>query len=278
MQIRKVGIIRKMGSGEAEQVCRELVAWFGQRSIETVVDVIEPDQDMLLILGGDGTLLHVADQASRWQIPVAGINLGDLGFLTEVATDERYSALEAILAGEAVIERRMMIQARRHVPGEEPSEWCYALNDVVLTKSNVDQLVQISVWADDDYITTYKADGLIFSTPTGSTAYNLSAGGPIVHPALDGLLVTPICPFMLESRSVLLPGNRKLSAKVAGMAEAARVMVDGRFTWDIKENDMFELGAKDTPLLLISSPRKSYFDILRSKLNWGGGVTASKQA
>jgi len=271
MRIKQVGIILKKGSDAARRVGEELAVWFGERSIATVVDQITPDLDMLLILGGDGTLLHVADQASHLRIPVIGINLGDLGFLTEVAVDERYAALEAVLGGAVNIEQRMMLRVR-HCGAAAIGEWRYALNDVVLTKGNIDQLVRISAWADDEYIATYRADGLIFSTPTGSTAYNLSAGGPIVHPDLNSLLVTPICPFMLESRSVLLPGNRLLRARVAGMSEAVKVMVDGRFAWDIIENDTLELRAAELPLLLIRAPRKSYFDILRRKLNWGGGM------
>jgi NAD+ kinase len=269
LRIQKVGIVLKKGSQESKNIGEELAAWFQERSIATVFDAISDDLDMLLILGGDGTLLHVADEASRLSIPVVGINLGDLGFLTEVAVGDRYADLEAILAGPVVIEERMMLRCR-YRKGEQVGKWMYALNDVVISKGIDDQLVHLSAWADEEFITTYKADGLIFSTPTGSTAYNLSAGGPIVHPDLDSILVTPICPFMLESRSVLLPASMGLRAEVAGMAESVRVMVDGRFAWEMGEKETLEVRALETPLRLISAPRKGYFDILRSKLNWGG--------
>lgn len=269
MKIKRVGIILKKGSEEARALGEELSAWLARKSVDSVFDTITADLDMLLILGGDGTLLHVAYRASQLGIPVAGINLGDLGFLTEIAISERYESLEAILQGKVVIEERMMLKTRCHF-GKEVSKWRSALNDVVITKGNIDQMVQLSAWVGDEFITTYKADGLIFSTPTGSTAYNLSAGGPIIHPGLKSILVTPICPFMLESRSVLLPADKLLRAKVAGMVETVNVIVDGRFVWDMRESDTLEVLVLETPLRLICSPQKGYFDILRNKLNWGG--------
>ena len=269
MDIRKVGIVLKKESPEPERIGKELVDWFASRSVTTVVDVISADMDMVVVLGGDGTLLHVADQASRFGIPVVGVNMGDLGFLTEVAVDERYEVLDAILAGEMAIEERMMLKARIR-RGEEATEWLYVLNDVVINKGSVDRLVRLSTWADQEYITTYKADGLIFSASTGSTAYNLSAGGPVVHPALRAILVTPICPFMLESRPVLLPDSMNLCTRLAGDAGEVKVIVDGRFAWEMKKDDQLEVQAAEKPLRLIGSPRKGYFEILRSKLNWGG--------
>ncbi|OIP46069.1 MAG: NAD(+) kinase [Desulfobacterales bacterium CG2_30_60_27] len=273
LKIRKVGIILKQGSPAARAIGEELAAWFAAKAIQTGFDAITPDLDMLLILGGDGTLLHVADQASLLRIPVVGINLGDLGFLTEVAVSERYADLETIITSPVTIEERMMLKGRRRCGGDTTA-WHHALNDVVITKGSSDQVVSLSAWADDELITTYKADGLIFSTPTGSTAYNLSAGGPIVHPGLRSILVTPICPFMLESRALLLPAAFRLRAMVAGLAGPVRVMVDGRLVWDMGEKDILEVEAMDTPLRLVSAPRKGYFNILRSKLNWGGGRIA----
>ncbi|MEW6594927.1 MAG: NAD(+)/NADH kinase [Thermodesulfobacteriota bacterium] len=274
MAIRTVGIILKKGSDEPRRIGEELAAWFAARSVAVVFDAVEAGMDLLVILGGDGTLLHVAAQASARGIPVVGVNLGGLGFLTEIAVDERYAVFEQILAGEMTVEERMMLKVRL-VSSAGVGEWRYALNDVVISKGNVDQLVELSAWADAEYITTYRADGLIVSTPTGSTAYNLSAGGPIVQPRLHAMLVTPICPFMLESRPILLPPVARLRTQLAdGRNQATgrdvKVIVDGQFAWEMHAGDTLEVEAAEKPLRLISSPRKGYFEILRGKLNWGG--------
>lgn len=268
--ISKVGIILRKGSDEPRVIAAELAAWFAEQGIATVIDEVHADLDLLVILGGDGTLLHVADLASQYAIPVVGINLGDLGFLTEVAKDERYQALQAIIQGESAIERRMMLKAR--LVGEAgPSAWQYALNDVVISKGNLDSLLKLATWADHEYLTTYRADGLIFSTPTGATAYNLSAGGPIVHPTLHSILVTPICPFMLDSRPVLLAAQTRLSSRlIAPHATDVKVIIDGRIIWDMQGNHTLEVVASDRTLQLIGSPQKGYFEILRNKLGWGG--------
>jgi NAD+ kinase len=279
MDIRKVGVICKKDSAAALEMSKELLPWLAERGIGTEVDAIADDMDLLIILGGDGTLLHVADQASRLRVPVVGVNLGDLGFLTEVAVGERYEVLERILAGQIVVEERLMLKTRIH-RGGEAVDWRYALNDVVISKGSVDRLVQLSTWADQEYITTYRADGLIFSTPTGSTAYNLSAGGPIVNPALQSILVTPICPFMLESRPVLLPAAVCLTTRLAEQANEVKVIVDGQPAWEMSASDTLEVVASERPLRLICSPQKDYFEILRNKLNWGGragGAGKSRQ-
>ena len=269
MKIRKVGIICKKNSPTALEMSKELLPWLEKRNIAAAVDTIADDMDLLIILGGDGTLLHVADQASRLQVPVVGVNLGDLGFLTEVAVSERHEVLEGILAGQVVVEERLMLKARVH-HGNETTDWRHALNDVVVSKGSVDRLAQLSTWADQEYITTYRADGLIFSTPTGSTAYNLSAGGPIVNPALQAILVTPICPFMLESRPVLLPASACLTTRLAERANEVKIIVDGQPAWEMSASDTLEVVASERPLRLICSPQKDYFEILRNKLNWGG--------
>lgn len=272
MKIRKVGIILRKGNDEPRKIGAELQEWFAKKSIAAVIDQVHAGLDLLVILGGDGTLLHVADQASSFSIPVVGINLGDLGFLTEVSKDERFAALENILAGSVTIEKRMMLKIRL-CSGRQKSAWRYALNDAVISKGQIDQLIQLGTWADQDYITTYRADGLIFSTPTGATAYNLSAGGPIVHPSLHSILVTPICPFMLDSRPVLVaPQTRLITKLIVDQAPEVKVIIDGQNCWDMKANDFLEVRASDKHLRLIASHRQGYFDILRNKLNWGSGV------
>ena len=271
MQVKKIGIILKKDSNTARQIGEEMASWFAKKSVEASVDSISPDMDFLVILGGDGTLLQVAEKASEYNVPVVGVNLGNLGFLTEVAENERHEALEAIMAGSAVYQERSMIQTRL-VRGDQKFDWRYALNDVVISKGTVDRIVRLSTWVDDEFLATYKSDGLIFSTPTGSTAYNLSAGGPIVHPALEAVLITPICPFMLESRPVLLPAKASFSTRLADQAADVKVIIDGQPSWDMEKDDVLEVLVADRPLKLICSPRKGYFDILRRKLNWGGQI------
>ncbi len=271
MNIRYAGIITRKDSPEVRNIGEQLANWFAQRSIKARLDIIDPDMDILTILGGDGTLLHVADQASRHSIPVVGINLGDLGFLTEVAAAEMYPALEAILADQVRIEERMMLRAKLLGENGEPTgEPCFALNEIVIVKGSTAPIMRLGCWADQEYITTYKADGLIISTPTGSTAYNLSAGGPIAHAELETLLVTPICPFMLESRPVLLSPSTRVTTQLAPPSVDVKIIVDGRVGWTMEANDFLLVEAAAKPLRLISSPHKGYFTILRNKLNWGG--------
>jgi NAD+ kinase len=273
MTIRLVGIITKLDSPRVRRIGGELADWLTGKGIEARIDAIEPAMDMLVILGGDGTLLHVAHRASRFDIPVIGINLGNLGFLTEVAEDEMYQALQEVLSGRGCIEQRMMLKVRLVGDDRRDRKVMYSLNEVAIVKGNVEKVIRLRSWADAEYITTYKADGLIISTPTGSTAYNLSAGGPIVHAGLDVILVTPICPFMLESRPVLLSSRTRITTQLADTANDVKVMVDGRFSWDMRQKDCLIVEAADKPLKLFSSPHKGYFAILRNKLNWGGRDT-----
>ena len=273
MKIRKAGIILKHGSAKPRKIAKELITWLADKGIDTVIDTIDRDLNILIILGGDGTLLQVADKASRYEIPVMGINLGGLGFLTAVSAKERFEALELLLAGKMTVEKRMLLKTRLLGGSDDMQssmDYQYALNDVVINKGDIDQVVKLTTWSDQEFITTYRADGLIFSTPTGSTAYNLSSGGPIVQPGLPCILVTPICPFMLESRPVLLPPDVTLVTQLEGKADNVKVIVDGRFSWNMVENSQLEVKTAQKPLNLINMPKKGYFEILRNKLNWGG--------
>lgn len=267
--VKKIGLILKKDSESAIKIGAELHDWLVARQYTVVIDHIDASLDMLVILGGDGTLLRIASQASMFDIPVVGINLGTLGFLTEVAVKDRLSALKIILDGNVTLEQRMMFQARLVGPAGR-SEWVSSLNDIVISKGTVDRLVRLCTWADQQFVASYKADGLIISTPTGSTAYNLSAGGPIVHPSIASILMTPICPFMLESRPVLLPDDVVITARLTGKARDVKIIVDGQPVWNMREEDSLEVVVSDKKLQLICSPWEGYFDILRNKLNWGG--------
>ncbi len=275
LTIRKAGIITKKDDARSDRYATTLSTWLQQRAITVSLNEISPDLDMIIVLGGDGTLLHIAENAARHAIPVLGINLGNLGFLTELTEDETFQALEHILAGKITVENRLMLKARLMSNGQA-TDYRYALNDVVITKNVLDRLLRLSTKADDEYITTYKADGLIFSSPTGSTGYNLSAGGPLVYPGLATITVTPICPFMLSSRPIILPADKRIKTRfnATNHTDRAQVIIDGQAFWEMKDCDELEIETAEQFLQLIISSTRDYFTILRNKLHWG--VSAEK--
>ncbi len=270
LELRNAGIITKKDAPPVKAYAATLTEWLQSRKINVVINDISPDLDIIIVLGGDGTLLHIAEQAARYSIPVLGINLGNLGFLTELTENETFSTLEYILNNQVTIENRLMLKARV-VRDTEPCNYRYALNDIVINKNAVDRLLNLSTTADEKYITTYKADGLIFSSPTGSTAYSLSAGGPLVHPGLATILVTPICPFMLSSRPIILPADKILRTRLdtRDKGENAQVIIDGQPVWVMTKDDFLEIESAEHSLQLIVSSTRDYFTILRNKLHWG---------
>jgi len=266
--LKRAGIVSKKGYLPAAELAVAIAKILEQHEIAASIDNLSDDLDVLIVLGGDGTLLNVAEKAARHSIPVLGINMGNLGFLTERTEQEAMAAVEELISGTVTIENRMMLKtslSRKGAAG--PSR--YALNEVVISKETLDPVLQLSTRADREYITTYKADGLIFSTPTGSTAYNLSAGGPLVYPGLASILVTPICPFMLGSRPVLLPPHSRLRTSFeTNHKQKAQIIVDGQPAWNMEDDDILEVEAAKQPLRLIISPHRDYFAILRNKLHW----------
>ena len=276
LSVQRAGIIAKPNDEAAARAALKLRDWLADRGIRAVLDLIDPDLDILIVLGGDGTLLHIAERAALHSLPVVGINLGYLGFLTEFSEKETENALEKILQGPVNIENRLMLQARLISEGRTNGHRL-ALNDVVINKNAQDRLLNLTTHSDKDSVTTYKADGLIFSTPTGSTAYSLSAGGPLVHPGLAAILVTPICPFMLGSRPIILPADRIIQTRftVRSNTEKAQIIIDGQPTWDLRKGDTLEIRAAAHPLQLITSSKRDYFTVLRTKLHWGyqGNIT-----
>ena len=267
--VKKAGIIIKKEDEPASQFAQQLHSWLSAKGIHCALNQILPDMNILIVLGGDGTLLHIAEKAAQHSIPVIGINLGHLGFLTELTKNEAEEALERIVSGSMAVENRLMLKARLTKNGRNLG-YRYALNDVVINKNSLDRILHLRAQADDEFITTYKADGLIISTPTGSTAYNLSAGGPLVYPGLASILVTPICPFMLSSRPLLLPADITITARYDSRNDAeANIIIDGQQSWTLQQDDILEIKAAEHPLQLIVSPHKDYFAILRNKLRWG---------
>jgi len=270
-QVDRAGIIVKKDDIEAGRYSERLKNWLEEKSIQTTMNQLSKDLDIAIILGGDGTLLHVAETAARHEIPVIGINLGNLGFLTELTEKETKPALTKIIGGSVTMELRSMLKTRL-ISNSQKSPYRHALNDVVISKNAADRLLYLSTKAGNDYITTYKADGLILSTPTGSTAYSLSAGGPLVHPGLETILVTPICPFMLSSRPIILPPDKTISSelKADDQETTADIIIDGQKGWEMTPGDILEVERAEYSLQLIVSTENDYFTILRNKLKWGG--------
>ncbi len=269
--LKHAGIVSKKNDAPAANLAADIARKLEQQGVTVSIDTVSDDLDVLIVLGGDGTLLHVADQAARYSIPVLGINMGNLGFLTERTEQEATAAVDELISGTVTIENRMMLKVSLTRKGKAGKSR-YALNEAVISKGTIDRVLQLTTRADEEYITTYKADGLIFSTPTGSTAYNLSAGGPLVYPGLASILVTPICPFMLSSRPVLLPANSHLRTSIESeLTHKAHIIVDGQPVWDMDGEDTLRIEAAQHPLRLIISPHRDYFAILRNKLHWGVG-------
>jgi NAD+ kinase len=227
--------------------------------------------DLLLVLGGDGTLLTMAGRvglAGR-DLPILGVNFGRLGFLTEINFPELYPLLESAIAGRATIERRLILRARVLRAGRQVAEHM-ALNDVVVTRGSLSRIIELSVTVGGEFVARFNADGLIIASPTGSTAYNLSAGGPILHPAVDALVLTPIAPHTLSNRPVVIPASaRVLVAPTANDPDQEVILtLDGQIGLTLEPGDTVEVSRSETPVRLIKSPSQSYFGVLRQKLKW----------
>jgi NAD+ kinase len=285
----RIGIAVKPKLVEARETLAEISAWLGDRRIETVwtteaaklVDGGErrvaerealPEQvDVVLVLGGDGTLLSMAKAIaeSGRDIPILAVNFGSLGFLTEITRPEIFSALEAAINGQATHDLRMMLRATATRQGQ-PALSHMALNDVVFTRTALSRMIELSVSVGDQFVTAVKADGLIVATPTGSTAYNLAAGGPIVHPSMDALVLTPIAPHMLTNRPIVIPTEREVRVRStsSNAGDEVYVTVDGQTGFGLHEGDEITIAKSERPLRLIRSTTRSYFEVLRQKLKW----------
>jgi NAD+ kinase len=227
--------------------------------------------DVVLVLGGDGSLLAMAKAIaeSGRDIPILAVNFGSLGFLTEITRPEIYDSLEAVRNGRATHDLRMMLRAVR-TRDRTPCAAHLALNDVVFTRTALSRMIELSVSVGDQFVTAVKADGLIVATPTGSTAYNLAAGGPIVHPAMDALILTPIAPHTLTNRPIVIPTERevRVTSTGANAGDEVYVTVDGQTGFGLQRGDEFAIAKAEHPLRLIRATTRSYFEVLRQKLKW----------
>jgi len=231
---------------------------------------IAPDHplDLVLVLGGDGTLLKAARLYGGRGAPILGVNLGGLGFLTEINLEEFYTILETILQGEFQTEARMMLSAEIIRQGLRLAPTTF-LNDAVINKGALARIVDLETSIDNLFLTSYRGDGLIVSTPTGSTAYNLAAGGPILHPALQTMILTPICPFTLTNRPIIVQDNSVIDIRLGSKARDVWVTFDGQIGYPLEAGDLVRIKKAPVQIELIKSPFKNYFEILRTKLKWG---------
>ena len=285
MQIKTIGITSKPKKPEVRDIVTPLVHWLHDRSIEVLVDketgsTLDGSEkcvtrnempslvDLIIVLGGDGTLLATARVLNRKPVPLLAVNLGGLGFLTVITRDELYSTLERVLAGDFRTERRVQIEAEVMRAGEVISSFL-ALNDVVLNKGAIARVLDFDVRVDGQFISSYKADGLIVSTPTGSTAYSLAAGGPVIAPAVEAFIVTPICAHTLSNRPIVLPDSAQIEVKVKSYGESVYLTVDGQVGVALRSEDAVHMRRASSVVELIQSPQKNYFEILRQKLKWG---------
>jgi NAD+ kinase len=283
--VRRIGIIARGDRPDAREVVRGLVEWLTSRGREVVVDrqtatllaegaravdraELPGRVDLIVVLGGDGTLLSVARLVDGLEVPILGVNLGGLGFLTATALEALYPTLEAVLAGHYTAEERMVLAARLG-RGEATLADYLALNDVVVAKGALGRLIDLEVRVDGELMTAYRADGLIVSTPTGSTAYNLSAAGPILFPTMDAMVLTPICSHALTDRPIALPGSARLEVALLTDTPDVLLSVDGQPGLPVTSKDVLRVARASSRIRLIRDPQKTYFQVLRAKLKWG---------
>lgn len=282
--VKKVGIFSKPKAVAATELVPELLRWLTQRGIEFRMDRetaeyaasphgldrgdVPESCDLAIVLGGDGTLLSAARAVGNRAIPLLAVNLGGLGFLTSITMDDLFPQLDRALAGRQDVTRRRMLHVALVRGGAAVAHY-EALNDVVIAKSAIARIVDLEAWAGDSFICEYKADGLIISTPTGSTAYSLSAGGPIVYPTVNALCLTPICPHTLTNRPLIVPSEMPIRIVSRAIDEEAFLTIDGQVGGPLRDGDAIECASGDFEVLLIRPPDKTFFDVLRQKLKWG---------
>jgi NAD+ kinase len=271
---------------EIKSTLQDVVTWLRSRSIEVILDQasamllgeqggyqktqLASKADVLLVLGGDGTMLNAARLAGERSIPILGVNMGGLGFLTEVRLENLYPSLERVFANDFVLDDRLMLRTHIHRHGEMVAQGV-VLNDVVISKGTLARMIELKIAIQGRFVTNLRGDGLIVSSPTGSTAYSLSAGGPIIDPAVQSLILTPICPHTLTHRPLIVPGNAVIEVTLTSKDDGAMATLDGQVGVAITQEDTVLIQASENRTRLIRFPESNYYDVLREKLKWGDG-------
>jgi len=284
MKIKKVGLVANTEKENTAEYVRLLKEWLEERGVEVFVeaeiaaksairggltwDDLARKTQLVAVLGGDGTMLRTARYMAKHNVPIVGINMGSFGYLTEVNLQEMHSAMELILRGNYLTEKRMMLDVAIS-RGKTIINAGTVLNDVIINRGNLSRIVELETTINNKYLTTYKADGLIISTPTGSTAYSLSAGGPIVYPEKDLIIINPICPHTLTNRPLIIPENSDLQVKLWSKERGATLTLDGQESYRLRSGDLIAVKKSNYTTKLVLSPHRSYWEILRSKLGWG---------
>ncbi|MGQ9483756.1 MAG: NAD(+)/NADH kinase [Desulfosoma sp.] len=279
--MERILIIHKKGRPDAARLAEDLAAWLSRKGFSATARENLPDTgtfsppspppmdaDAVVVLGGDGTLLSVARQMGDRNIPIVGVNLGGLGFLTEISRERCFRDLDHVLSGAHEIEERMRLRVSVQRQGHEVFVQT-VLNDAVINKGALARIVDLDTHIDERYLTHYRADGLIAATPTGSTAYNLSAGGPIVYPTAQAVILTPICPFTLSNRPIILPASSVIQVRLDDKAQDVTLTCDGQVGHRLAPNDAIVIAKSPHSLKLIKAASMDYFNILRTKLKWG---------
>lgn len=280
--IRTVGIVAKYDEPRAARLARWLVSWLKQRGIKVCVEnglvrggaqsltkkEMAQRADLIISLGGDGTLLNIAPLVERPEVPVLGVNMGGLGFITEVAVDELRTVLSKTLAGDFEVEKRMTLEVRV-ISRRGRQRRFRVLNEAVIAKGARSRIIDLETYVGDDYLCTYRADGLILSTPTGSTAYSLAAAGPIIEPTLGAIVIAPICPHTLTNRPIVVPSDAAIRVTLRSFGDTVIFIPDGQKGLRLNNGDKVEVRDYGLPVSLIKLPSRSYYEILREKLKWG---------
>ncbi|HEV8342009.1 MAG TPA: NAD(+)/NADH kinase [Candidatus Binatia bacterium] len=280
--IQVVGLVAKYEEPKASEMVSWLVPWLKEKKKQVLVEPgfetsgarscskqeMARKADLIVALGGDGTLLSIARLVERPKVPILGVNLGGLGFITEIAIDELESILERTLAGNFSVEKRMTLDIRVYGKRRKLKKF-RVLNDAVITKGARSRIIDLETYVGKEYLCTYRADGLIISTPTGSTAYSLAAGGPILYPSLGAVVLSPICPHTLTNRPIVVSSKFTIRVTLRSAGDAVILSPDGQQGVVLKDGDVVEARDYGVPVSLVKAPSRSYFEILRDKLKWG---------
>ncbi len=281
--MKKIGIICKLEKAEPKEILQDLLPLLKRKGCDVYLDTETASKiglngysrseiaslvDAVIVLGGDGTMLSVSRLVAEKGVPILGVNLGSLGFITEISKEEVLAAVEKMIQSPLAIEERLMLHTQIFRNDNQVASYL-ALNDIVFNKGALARIIDLETYINGRYVTTYKADGLIVSTPTGSTAYSLSAGGPILYPTLDSILVTPICSHTLTNRPIVLPQDFKIKVVLKTLSEDVYLTVDGQEGFSLRMDDAIEIVKSRSKARLLLPKERDYFDILRTKLKWG---------